>query len=127
MLELAHCIELVFSVFLTKLQQHPVPTNRDEAFQAIKTCWSESMLAYGASTEWLHAYLATTMTEECGWRNLDADPCYWDNQYRQSIRIYVHRNGTIIMQRKNSEDPQILFSNINGFIAKGNPEPVEPL
>lgn len=127
MLELAHCIELVFAVYVRKLEHQPAPTNREEAFKLITTYWRETMLEYGASAEWAREYDAAGMTEKDGWKNLDADPCYWDNHYKQRIRIYVHRNGTIVIQRRNGRDPKILFSTINGVIARGDREAAEPL
>lgn len=127
MIELENCIELVFAVYVRKLEAQPIPTDRETASQLIHSFWRETMMEYGASEKWAREFDATGMTEKDGWKNLDADPCYWDNQYQKKIRIYVHNNGTIIMQRRNSEDPKILFSTINGVIAKGGYESAEPL
>lgn len=36
---------------------------------------------------------------DCGWENLESDPCHWDDHAGNRHRVYLHNNGFVEIYR----------------------------
>ncbi|WP_284337054.1 hypothetical protein [Comamonas sp. NoAH] len=88
----------IFS-FLTALENSPACSCREEAFQLVKKLWVEANLSMHASQEVLTAIRTLELDEAHGWVDLDRDPCYLPNVQESDVRLYLHNDGTIVIQR----------------------------
>lgn len=120
-------LAIMFGAYLQRMEKMRPPTSRQAAYATLKSEWRAILLEFGAPRDTLSAFDARTMTAEDGWRGLENDPCYWENRDAEKIRVYLYHNGTIVMQRKNSANPQILFSKIGGVLPKSSIRTADPL
>jgi len=111
-------LAIIFDAYLRRIEAMPPPTSHQQAHDMLKSMGREVMLEFGASRQWLAELDARRMCAEDGWINLDANPCYWESRESEKIRIYLYRDGSIVMQRKNPAHPRIFFSKIGGALAK---------
>ena len=49
------------------------------------------------------------LSAEHGWINVEGDPCFQDFGTEGLIRVSLHRNGTIVVQRMHAASPEVLF------------------
>jgi hypothetical protein len=92
-------IEDRFFTLLDQLKHMPPCTSRQEAHDMLLLLWIRICKDAGAHRELLNSMRQRTLCFEHGWRNLDKSPCYWDSREPLGIRIYLHANGTIVIQR----------------------------
>lgn len=49
------------------------------------------------------------LSVEHGWTNVEGDPCFQDFGTEGLMRVSLHRNGTIVVQRMQGASPEVLF------------------
>lgn len=81
-----------------------------EAHDLICAAWLEVNVHYGAGERFLRRLRDRRLCAEHGWKDLDSDPCYWDSWEQPSIRIHLHQDGSIVIQRFSGEAAKILYA-----------------
>ncbi|MGN1055358.1 MAG: hypothetical protein ACI4QS_01425 [Comamonas sp.] len=99
-----------FFALLRAVEQQPACSNRQEAHDLLLNAWihvsKEHLLPEGLVEKMPFRSLST----EHGWHDLDQNPCYWDSKTSPGVRIYLHDDGQIVMQRINDGGQhEILF------------------
>lgn len=80
------------------------------AYELVISSWVKANEDLGASTEFLRALGCRRLCEEHGWHGLKTDVAYWDLDEEQSVRIYLHFDGSIVAQQMDAQNLQILFT-----------------
>ncbi|WP_227468550.1 hypothetical protein [Delftia acidovorans] len=111
-------IEQRFLTLLGQLKHMPPCSSRQEAHDMLLLLWMRICEGAGARRQLLNSMRQRTLCAEHGWKNLDKSPCYWDSETTPGIRIYLHANGTIVIQRQGgAQDSEILhFSSHREFV-----------
>lgn len=94
------CIEDRFFTLLGQLKHMPPCSSRQQAHDILLLLWMRICEDAGARRDLLNRMRQRTLCAEDGWKNLDKSPCYWDSDTTPGVRIYLHANGTIVIQRK---------------------------
>ena len=95
-------IEQRFLTLLGQLKHMPPCSSRQEAHDMLLLLWMRICEGAGARRQLLNSMRQRTLCAEHGWKNLDKSPCYWDSETTPGIRIYLHANGTIVIQRQSA-------------------------
>jgi hypothetical protein len=90
-----------FAIFLEQLMAAPPATSRPEALELVKNTMNQvedmhSGLPWSNFTERMHVYGFDPLYS---WRDLDQDPCYWDDSVAKTHRIYLFHDGRIQIYR----------------------------
>lgn len=80
------------------------------AYELVLSSWVKANADLGASPEFLRALGRRRLCEEHGWRGLKTGVAYWDLDENQSVRIYLHFDGSIVAQQMDAQNLQILFT-----------------
>lgn len=80
------------------------------AYELVLSSWVMANADLGASPEFLRALGRRRLCEEHGWRGLKTGVAYWDLDENQSVRIYLHFDGSIVAQQMDAQNLQILFT-----------------
>src|SRR5256885_9870510 len=100
-----------FFTLLNQLKHIPPCSSRQEARDMLLLLWMRICEGAGARRELLNRMRQRTLCAEHGWKNLDKSPCHLDSDTLPGIRIYLHSNGTIVIQRQGgAQDSEILHS-----------------
>lgn len=91
-----------FFTLLNQLKHMPPCSSRQEAHDMLLLLWMRICEGAGARRELLNRMRQRTLCAEHGWKNLDKSPCHLDSDTLPGIRIYLHSNGTIVIQRQGS-------------------------
>jgi hypothetical protein len=99
-----------FFALLKVVEQQPSCSSRQEAHDLLLQGWilvsKEHLLPQGL----VEKLFFRSLTPAHGWHDLDKNPCYWDSKTSPGVRIYLHDNGEIVMQRINDAGQhEILF------------------
>lgn len=102
-------VEDRFFALLGQLKHMPPCSSRQEAHDMLLLLWMRICEGAGARRHLINGMRQRTLCPEHGWKNLDKSPCYWDSGKSLGIRIYLHANGTIVIQRQGGAmDSEIL-------------------
>lgn len=92
------------------MEQSPPCKTREEAFELVKKLWIEANLCMEATDEAIQPFRELELCERHGWKDLDRDPCYLPSIQKTNVRLYIHNNGTIVIQRmEHGVHPILLF------------------
>ena len=80
------------------------------AYELVISSWVKANADLGASPAFLRALSCRRFCEEHGWHGLKADVAFWDLDEEQSVRIYLHLDGSIVAQQMDAQNLQILFT-----------------
>ena len=80
-------------------------------------CWRlrlQTHTYFAAPESELRRIAGRRLVEPHGWKDLDKDPCYLDHDpgNGSALRIYLHRDGGMVIQRLQGDGRQILFSRL---------------
>lgn len=95
-----------FYALLKAIESEPRCTSRQEAHDMLLKHWILVSHKQLLPEPLIKTMSLRNLSEECGWRNLEKNPCYWDSKTTPGVRIYLHDNGQIVMQRINDGDKQ---------------------
>jgi len=98
------------ALFFEKLRIHPPVTNRQEAVSLIKRLLTEIDDADGlVPGDFTTRLNILAISADYGWKNIESDPCYWDDNKTKTHRIYLYNSGRIVIERvKEGEERLIL-------------------
>ena len=97
--------------FLKRVEGMEPCASRQQAYERLLGHWHAVESSYHHDKEYLDALLHKKMSEENDWHSLDSDPCYWQSPKVPQLRIYVHDDGAIVIQRLGaSREGRILFA-----------------
>lgn len=100
--------EHLLNELVISLANQPLCASREEAYEAILKSWLHINERNGSPVNQIQHILARRMCTEHGWENLHADPCYVDSFIAPAVRVNLHHNGTIVIQRMDCQPPQVL-------------------
>ena len=99
-----------FYALLKAVDPQPRCTSRQEAHDLLLKHWVLICEKNGLPKLQVERMKSRSLSTAHGWHNLDKNPCYWDLSTSPGVRIYLHDDGLIVMQRINDGDHQeILF------------------
>lgn len=90
-----------FYALLKAVESEPSCSSRQEAHDMLLRHWIAVSEKYGLPGPLIRKMHARGLRPEHGWRDLDQNPCYWESRTTPGVRIYLHDNGQIVMQRIN--------------------------
>lgn len=90
-----------FFMLLGRLNHQPPCTTRMQAHDLLLKLWIDVARQTGAPSALLSKMKQRTISHEHGWTRITADPCYWSSSTTPGVRISLHHDGTIVMQRIN--------------------------
>lgn len=97
--------------FLKGIESMAPCTTREQAYERLLGHWHAVESIYRDDKAYLDALLHKKMAGENDWHCLDGDPCYWQSPKVPSLRIYIHNDGTIVIQRlAGAREGRILFA-----------------
>ena len=97
--------------FLKRIEGMPPCSSRQQAYESLLAHWHAVESCYLEDKTALDALLRKKMTPENDWHCLDCNPCYWQSPKAPEIRVYIHDDGSIVIQRLGgSRDGGILFA-----------------
>lgn len=87
-----------FNEFIIRLRAAPAAINREDALALMKRLMQETEdELVGADAPYnnkMHAY-----GWEFEWKDLDANPCYWDDSWAKVHRTQIYDNGRIVITK----------------------------
>ena len=97
--------------FLRRIESMPPCISREQAYESVLMHWHAVESSYRDDKAYLDALLQKKMTPENDWHCLDENPCYWQSPKAPQIRLYIHDDGTIVIQRLGgAREGRILFA-----------------
>lgn len=87
-----------FSEFIENLNKAEPSSSREESLSLMKELMKSVEDKYGLPTQDLsvrmHVY-----SWDFGWKDLDKNPCYWDDSWVQTHRTELYHEGRIVITR----------------------------
>lgn len=99
-----------FSTLLKKLESAPACTSAQEAFDAFKQLWLDSNVEHESPADVLEHVKSRKLIAEHGWQGIGTSLCYVDLAEAPEIRVYLHSDGSIVVQRMAPGNGSILFT-----------------
>lgn len=97
--------------FLKRIESMPPCISRQQAYESLLAHWHAVESCYLEDKAALDVLLHKKMTPENDWHCLDSDPCYWQSPKTPEMRVYIHDDGAIVIQRLGgARDGGILFA-----------------
>jgi len=86
-----------FEMFLTKLKDAPCACSRDGALDLLKQTMIQIEDEYSGTSRTNYSERMHVWSWEFEWRDLDSDPCYWDDSVSRTHRTQIFHDGRIII------------------------------
>lgn len=88
-----------FAIFLARLKKARPAQGREDALALMTRIMDEvedelSGLDRNNYGERMHVY---GFQREFGWKDMDGDPCYWDDSARSTHRTHLYHDGRIVI------------------------------
>ena len=97
--------------FLKRIENMAPCTSRQQAYNSLLAHWHAVESDYHDDQAYLDGLLHTQMSAENNWHCLDSNPCYWQSPRAPQLRIYIHDDGAIVIQRLGgTREDRILFA-----------------
>ncbi|WP_280192292.1 hypothetical protein [Delftia sp. PS-11] len=107
-----HSFEQLMDMLVSRLEAAPACASREQAFEQVQSLWLQTHLYFASPEAELRRIRSRRMTESHGWKDLDRDPCYLDPDSGPEVRLYLHRDGSMVIQRMRNGSSQIIFSRL---------------
>jgi len=98
------------NTLLKKLDAATACDSAESAFELLCTHWLETNIEHESPASMQHYIRSRRLVAEQGWKGLETTVCYLDSSEMPSIRLYLHQDGTIVIQRIESSNSNILYS-----------------
>lgn len=95
---------------LERLQAHPPFSSRDEAAQWLRDTWVDLHIEAGASQRRLRILRGAKVCTEQGWVDVDKKVCYLQSPENPPVRLFLHDDGSIVLQQMMTSRNEILFA-----------------
>ncbi len=103
--------------FLKRIESMSPCISRQQAYEELLAHWHAVESCYRDDKALLDALRRKKMTPENDWHCLDGNPCYWQSPKAPQMRVYIHDDGAIVIQRLGGlRDGRILFA-LNSAVA----------
>lgn len=88
-----------FAIFLLRLEKANPARSREDALELLSRIMGEvedefSGLDRSNFGERMHVYGFAPLF---GWKNMESDPCFWDDAARSTHRTYLYNDGRIVI------------------------------
>ena len=93
-----------------RLQQEPPFASREEAVAWLRDAWCAIHIEAGASKRRIAIMKSARICKEQGWRDIEEDVCYLESAETPPIRLFLHRDGSIVLQQMFTARSEILFA-----------------
>ena len=93
-----------------QLQKVPPFANREEAANWLRDAWVALHIEQGASKRRISILKQARICTEQGWVDVDQEVCYLDSPEDPPIRLFLHRDGAIVLQQMDTQQSEILFA-----------------
>ena len=109
-----YSFDQLLDMLLSLLEAAPACSSREQSFEQLRTLWLQTHSYFAAPESELRRLAGRRLVELHGWKDLDKDPCYLDHDpgNGSALRIYLHRDGGMVIQRLQGDGRQILFSRL---------------
>lgn len=107
---LHHSFDMQVDMLIARLQKAPACSSAQEAHDALLGAWQQVHRDCQSSPRYQAALAKRRLCAEHGWRDLDKAACYFDSDEQPPIRIYLHRDGSMVIQRMEKANADILFT-----------------
>lgn len=108
------------ALWLKILERSEPCSTREQAFEMYMSTWLQAAIEGGAESDYQSFVKSRRLVAEHGWFNLDGNPCWWDSDSDPVTRIYLHSNGSLVVQLLKTEGREILFASV-GTGREGSP------
>lgn len=95
---------------LEQLEQVPSFTSREEAFNWLRDAWVALHVAAGVNKKRIQIMQGARLCAEQGWRDITKNVCHLTSPEEPPLRLYLHRDGTIVLQQMYTERNEIIFA-----------------
>lgn len=95
---------------LDALKQAKPFTSRDEAFNWLREAWVAIQQEAGASKRRIALLRDIRICPEQGWHDIDKEACYLQSPDNPPMRLYIHRDGSIVLQQLSTQRNEIVFA-----------------
>jgi hypothetical protein len=96
-----------FAEFIEQLASQRPATSREDAVSLMTRVMNAVEDRHGL-TRGDYTHRMNVFPLNLGWRNLDADPCYWDDSVTGTHRTQVFNNGRIVITRLKKPVDEVL-------------------
>ncbi|MEY0519923.1 hypothetical protein AB7341_19845 [Providencia huaxiensis] len=100
------------NLFFEKLLAHPPVADRKEALSLLVRIMAEVEDFYGLPKNDFPTRMGVFRPQENNpndWKDLDSDPCYWDDSLTKTHRTIVYNNGRIIIKNIKSNPAVVVL------------------
>ncbi|MEG2045766.1 MAG: hypothetical protein RR100_02855 [Comamonas sp.] len=105
-----HSFEMRVAMLVERLQHIRPCASAQEAHDVVIEEWRQVHRDCHISPRYLALLDNRSLCAEHGWHDLDQPVCYFDSDELPPMRIYLHRDGSIVIQRMQPDNVQILFT-----------------
>lgn len=88
-----------FAVFIKELLAARNPINRQDAVDLMQQVMKAVEDHYGLPNDYDRRMHVFSLDANLGWKDLDKDPCYWDDAFSKTHRTEVYNSGRIVITR----------------------------
>ena len=97
-------------MLVARLLKAPPCSSAQEAHDMLMAAWQEVHRTCQSSPRYQAALAKRRLCEEHGWRDLDKSVCYFDSDEQPPVRVYLHQDGSVVIQRMEQSNIEILFT-----------------
>ncbi|MEG2046901.1 MAG: hypothetical protein RR100_08650 [Comamonas sp.] len=102
--------ETRLATLLKKLEAAPSCDSAEAAFTLFRDLWVASNVEHDSPSSLLDYLRNRRFCAEHGWQGLSTGVSYLDNSESPDTRLYLHLDGSIVIQRLTPDSNTILFS-----------------
>lgn len=100
----------LYPLLLERLQSAAPFASRSEAEIWLRNTWLHIHADAGASSQRMRLLQHARICEEQGWRDVDKDVCFLQSPEYPPLRLFVHHDGAIVLQRIFTDKNEILMA-----------------
>lgn len=100
----------LYPQLLERIQRTPAFASRDEAINWMRDAWVQIHKEAGASQRRIAIMQSARICPEQGWRDIDKDPCYLTSPETPPLRLYIHNDGTVVLQQICNQRNEIVYA-----------------
>ena len=76
----------------------------------LRDAWVQIHIEAGGSKRRIAIMQSARICPEQGWRDIDKDACYLTSPDTPPLRLYLHRDGTVVLQQLCNQRNEIIFA-----------------
>lgn len=95
---------------LERLQKAKPFASREEVVNWLRDEWVAIHMEAGASKQRIAILKSARICKEQGWQDIDKDVCFLQSPEAPPLRLYLHKDGSIVLQQLFTERNEIIFA-----------------